>query len=86
MREVRLEHGCLVVVDEPAFDGQGLFSARLFYPTATGGWSPPLPADVVVPSETGRSASTARSVMRSEPLPVPRRTPWLLGEIEDWRL
>ena len=85
MREVRLEHGCLVVVDEPAFDGRGLYSARLFYPTATG-WDPPLPPDIEVPSETGRSAPTARSVTRSEPMPVPRRTPWLLGEIEAWRL
>jgi hypothetical protein len=85
MREVKLDRGVLSVFDEPAVGGDGFYSVRLFYRTATG-WSPPLPPDIEVPSETRRSAPEARSLMRSEPPPVPRRAPWLLGEIEDWRL
>jgi hypothetical protein len=85
MREVKLEGGVLTVYDEPPVGGRGSCSGRLFYRTSDG-WSPPLPADVEVPAETGRSAPTARDVMRSEPPSELRRAPWLLGEIEDWRL
>jgi hypothetical protein len=85
MRKVRLDGYCLSVYDEPGVDGS-ICTGRLFYRTADGDWSPPLPPDIEVPSETARSAPTARSLMRSESPPVFRRTPWLLGEIEYWRL
>jgi hypothetical protein len=82
MREVKLDRGVLTVYDEPPPDGKGICSGKLFYRTADG-WTPPLPPDIEVPSETRRSAPTARDVMRSEP---PRRAEWLLGSVEDWRL
>jgi hypothetical protein len=82
MREVRLDGYCLSVFDEPGIDGS-IYSGRLFY-RIDGEWSPPLPPDIELPTETRRSASAAGVLMRSEP--VPRPSWWLDKPRPSWRL